>query len=117
MSNDDNVHSKACIASAMISAVENFRDNTEVTEADLLTANVGEEAGMYLLTMGVDVCKCHVFPIAQVKEAYQLWNADWAKRDAKKWLDADRITLMDYTKLMGWLDRAERSEWTGEPIA
>lgn len=116
MSTDDNVHSKACMASAMIQAVENFRDADGATTESLQQASIGEEAGMYLLSMP-DLCKCHVYPIAHVKDTYKLHNSQYAKRSAERWLYADRITLMDFTKLMGWIDRAERAEWTGETVS
>jgi hypothetical protein len=111
MSTDDRILSKSCIANAMISAVQNFRDNPEITPEALLESNVGEEASGYLRDMP-DTCQCHVFAIEDVKDTYKLYNEQYAKRAANGYLNAGRLTLMDYTKLMGWLDRAVRNEWT-----
>lgn len=106
-------HSKACLADAVISAVQNFRDSEESTPEGLLnvfgSSRLLDEARGYLAD-GLQDCQCHVFPIEEVQRVYRDHGAEAADNTARAFLNAKRITAQDYAYLGGWAKREARAK-------
>ena len=69
----DTLHSRKCLAQALISAVENFRDEQGMTDFDfriLAQENRFLVAADDYLATGLQTCTCHVAAFASIKERY-----------------------------------------------
>jgi hypothetical protein len=95
------MHSKRCLAEAIISAVQNIRDNQSIDDlAFRLAAQANEflpEADDYLNT-GLQTCTCGAWEEDQVVEMFKT-DPSGAQATATVWLRDNRISPESYMRI------------------
>lgn len=94
-------HSKRCLASAIICAVENERDNEENTDVTFRQADF-LAIGQGYLADGIATCQCHVGAIAAVQERYEVYGAQEATDLAASYLNCGYLSVSQYMDLVKW---------------
>lgn len=97
------MHTKVCLASAMMSAIENFRDSADVTDVDFRimaqSNKVLHEADAYLAE-GLSTCRCHVAALVQVIDLADSHGIDYGMSLARAHLDNGTITWEQFQTLV-----------------
>lgn len=101
------VHSKSCLAAALISVVENWRDAEDISQLEFRIAAQDNtfftEADAYL-TDGTVPCRCHVAVIAEVKERHRNKQSLRANDYAAAACQNGKITPDCYVQIVRYLE-------------
>lgn len=104
---ESTIHTKSCLADAMISAVENLRDDESIDAVDFADRVKGGEildlAKEYLDT-DLQTCKCHVKAIDHVKRVYAESGTAHAQSLAESYLKCGYFGFSDYMHLVKWTE-------------
>ena len=108
----DTMHSKRCLAEAIISAVQNIRDNRQIDDlAFRLAAQRNEflpEADGYL-NDGLQTCTCGAFEEDQIVEMFKN-DKSGAQATATVWLRDGKISAESYMRIARRTHAVDREE-------
>lgn len=106
------MHSKRCLAAAIIAAVENLRDTEGMTDMDFrmeVQANRQVEWADSYLNDGTMTCSCGEYDVRRLFDVAMLHGARAAQDEAEEMLKANTLTPDNYMRLARRLREQNRN--------